>query len=137
VRLTDQEWLAAIRCLTATGHITDAVREVFIRLSDTLGLSSLVDLINHSDVESLATEPTILGPFYVPASPDRDFRRLDGRIRRRRAARCGHGTVRDENGQPIPGACLDVCQNAANGALRCATARGPAADEPARRLPHR
>ena len=66
MRLTDQEWLAAIRFLTATGHITDAVREVFIRLSDTLGLSSLVDLINHSDVESLATEPTILGPFYMP-----------------------------------------------------------------------
>ena len=83
MRLTDQEWLAAIRFLTATGHITGAVREVFIRLSDTLGLSSLVDLINHSDVESLATEPTILGPFYMPASPDRDFRRLDGRIRRR------------------------------------------------------
>ena len=93
-------------------------------------------LINHSDVESLATEPTILGPFYMPASPDRDFRRLDGRIRRRRAARCAHGTVRDENGQPIPGACLDVWQNAANGVLRSATARGPAADEPARRLPH-
>ena len=53
VRLTDQEWLAGIRFLTATGHITDDWRQEFILLSDTLGLSSLVDLINHSDVESL------------------------------------------------------------------------------------
>jgi protocatechuate 3,4-dioxygenase beta subunit len=115
VRLTDQEWLAGIRFLTATGHITDDVRQEFILLSDTLGLSSLVDLINHSDVESLATEPTILGPFYVPASPDRDFGASMVEHDDGGQPAVLHGTVRDENGQPIPGACLDVWQNAATG----------------------
>ncbi len=115
VRLTDQEWLAGIRFLTATGHITDDVRQEFILLSDTLGLSSLVDLINHSDVESLATEPTILGPFYVPASPHRDFGASMVEYDDGGEPAVLHGTVRDENGQAIPGATLDVWQNAATG----------------------
>ncbi len=115
VRLTDQEWLAGIRFLTATGHITDDVRQEFILLSDTLGLSSLVDLINHSDVESLATEPTILGPFYVPASPHRDYGASMVEYDDGGQPAILHGTVRDEDGQPIPGASLDVWQNAATG----------------------
>ena len=115
VRLTDQEWLAAIRFLTATGHITDDVRQEFILLSDTLGLSSLVDMINHSDVESLATEPTILGPFYVPASPHREFGASMVEYDDGGETAVLFGTVRDENGQPIPGATIDVWQNAATG----------------------
>jgi catechol 1,2-dioxygenase len=115
VRLTDQEWLAGIRFLTATGHITDDVRQEFILLSDTLGLSSLVDLINHSDVESLSTEPTILGPFYVPASPHRDFGASMVEYDDDGEPAVLHGTVRDENGQPIAGATIDVWQNAATG----------------------
>ena len=116
VRLTDQEWLAGIRFLTATGHITDDVRQEFILLSDTLGLSSLVDLINHSDVESLATEPTILGPFYVPESPHRDFGASMVEYDDGGQLAVLFGTVRsEENGDPIPGASLDVWQNAATG----------------------
>ena len=123
VRLTDQEWLAGIRFLTATGHITDDVRQEFILLSDTLGLSSLVDLINHSDVESLATEPTILGPFYVPESPHRDFGASMVEYDDGGEPAVLHGTVRDENGQPIPGATLDVWQNAATGSTPCSSPR--------------
>ena len=115
VRLTDQEWLVGIRFLTATGHITDDVRQEFVLLSDTLGLSSLVDLINHSDVESLGTEPTILGPFYVPASPQREFGASMVEYDDGGEPAVLRGTVRDENGQPIPGATIDVWQNAATG----------------------
>ena len=115
VQLTDQEWLAGIRFLTATGHITDDWRQEFILLSDTLGLSSLVDLINHSDVESLTTEPTILGPFYVPDSPHRDFGASMVEYDDGGEPAVLHGTVRDESGRPIPGAAIDVWQNAATG----------------------
>ena len=115
VGLTDEEWLAAIRFLTATGQACDDTRQEFILLSDTLGVSSLVDLVNHSDVESLATEPTILGPFYVPGSPERafgeDMREYDDGGEP--AVLTGH--VRDEDGTPVPGAVLDVWQNAATG----------------------
>jgi catechol 1,2-dioxygenase len=115
VRLTDEEWLQGIRFLTATGHMCDDVRQEFILLSDTLGFSSLVDLINHSDVETLATEPTILGPFYVPESPWRKFgdsmvEYVDGG-----EATVLRGVVAGDDGAPIPGAVLDVWQNAATG----------------------
>ena len=43
VRLTEAEWFAGIRFLTDVGHITDDKRQEFILLSDTLGLSMLVD----------------------------------------------------------------------------------------------
>lgn len=115
VRLTDEEWFSAIRFLTATGQICDDVRQEFILLSDTLGLSSLVDLINHSDVDSLATEPTILGPFYVPGSPQREFGASMVEYDDGGEPAVLRGTVRDENGEPIRGAMVDVWQNSATG----------------------
>ena len=73
VRLTDQEWLAGVRFLTATGQKCDDVRQEMILLSDTLGLSSLVGLVTHAGDEPSVTEPTVLGPFYVPDSPWREL----------------------------------------------------------------
>ncbi len=115
VRLTETEWWAGIRFLTATGQICDDARQEFILLSDTLGLSSLVDLVNHSDVGSLATEPTILGPFYVPDSPERGFGESMVEYDDGGEPALVRGTVRDETGEPVPGAALDVWQNAATG----------------------
>ena len=65
---THDEWLAAIKFLTDTGHMCTDWRQEFILLSDTLGVSMLVDTINHRR-PSGATENTILGPFYVPDAP--------------------------------------------------------------------
>jgi hydroxyquinol 1,2-dioxygenase len=67
-RLTEAEWLAAIRFLTATGQKCDATRQEYILLSDTLGVSMLVDAIQHHK-QAGATESTVLGPFYVPGAP--------------------------------------------------------------------
>ena len=47
VELTPTEWLAAIQFLTATGQKCDENRQEFILLSDTLGISMLVDAINN------------------------------------------------------------------------------------------
>ena len=115
VRLTDEEWLTGIRFLTATGHMCDDVRQEYILLSDTLGFSSLVDLINHSDVEALATEPTILGPFYVPESPWREFGESMVEYDDGGEPTILRGVVRDEQGAPIAGAVIDLWQNAATG----------------------
>ena len=115
VRLTDEEWLTGIQFLTATGHMCDDVRQEYILLSDTLGFSSLVDLINHSDVEELATEPTILGPFYVPESPWREFGASMVEYDDGGEPTILRGVVRDEQGAPIAGAVVDLWQNAATG----------------------
>ena len=76
VRLTQDEWLTAIRFLTATGQISSDRRQEFILLSDTLGVSMLVDLLagpSGEGVAGFATESTVLGPFYVPDSPERGY----------------------------------------------------------------
>jgi hydroxyquinol 1,2-dioxygenase len=114
VRLTRDEWLAAIEFLTATGQISSDQRQEFILLSDTLGVSMLVDLLAESTgagAAGFATESTVLGPFYVPNSPQRDYgasiiERPSGEL----AAYTG--LVTDTDGNPIAGATLDVWQNA-------------------------
>jgi hydroxyquinol 1,2-dioxygenase len=68
VRLTEAEWATAIDFLTRTGQICDGNRQEFILLSDTLGVSMLVDAINHG--AGGVTETTVLGPFYVQDPPE-------------------------------------------------------------------
>lgn len=115
VRLTDEEWLAGIRFLTETGHLCDDVRQEFILLSDTLGFSSLVDLINHSDSDAMATEPTIVGPFYVVESPWRENGESMVEFDDGGEPTILRGVVRGPDGDPIVGAVVDVWQNAATG----------------------
>src|ERR1700722_20075686 len=55
VRLTADEWMTGIQFLTRAGQISDDRRQEFILLSDTLGLSALVDMIAHANDSSGAT----------------------------------------------------------------------------------
>jgi hydroxyquinol 1,2-dioxygenase len=69
VKLTEAEWLAGIQFLTDAGHITDAKRQEFILLSDTLGLSTLVTAQNNQRPAG-CTEATVFGPFFVEGAPE-------------------------------------------------------------------
>src|SRR6201987_1773332 len=62
--LTFEEWEYALDFLTRTGQKCTDIRQEFILLSDVLGVSMLVDAVNHRDRDG-ATETTVLGPFYV------------------------------------------------------------------------
>jgi protocatechuate 3,4-dioxygenase beta subunit len=62
--LTFDEWSYAIDFLTRVGQKCTSTRQEFILLSDVLGVSMLVDAVNHRQREG-ATETTVLGPFYV------------------------------------------------------------------------
>jgi hydroxyquinol 1,2-dioxygenase len=112
VQLTPGEWEAAIATLTATGEITDGHRQEWILWSDALGLSMLVDLLAH-DAPAPATESTVLGPFYVPGAPAREYgARLDELPAGEPA--WVHGRVLSLDGSPLAGAELDVWQNGDN-----------------------
>ena len=67
-QLTEDEWMAGIQFLTATGHQCDDVRQEFILLSDTLGLSMLL-VAMHDGTQQGATEATVLGPFHTHDAP--------------------------------------------------------------------
>jgi protocatechuate 3,4-dioxygenase beta subunit len=54
----------AIEFLTQVGQICSDVRQEFILLSDVLGLSLLVDSIDHPK-PTASTEGTVLGPFHT------------------------------------------------------------------------
>jgi protocatechuate 3,4-dioxygenase beta subunit len=112
VDLTQHEWGTAIAALTATGHITDERRQEFILWSDALGLSMLVDAIAH-DFPDGATESTVLGPFFVPNSPRREY---GANIAEQAAGDPAwvYGRVLSSDGEPIAGAELDVWQNGDN-----------------------
>jgi catechol 1,2-dioxygenase len=113
VEPTDAEWMAAIEFLTETGHLCSQWRQEFILLSDTLGISMLVDAINHRK-PSGATESTVLGPFHVADAPHRalgDTIALDGKGQPLHIS----GRVLDERGQPIAGATLDTWESNPDG----------------------
>lgn len=113
VQLTEDEWMAAVEWLTATGQISDEKRQEFILASDVIGLSMLVVQLNHR-FSADATPATVLGPFHIDGSPPAEY---------------GHdmsegipgqplfitGRVTDTDGNPVPGAVLDVWQADAEG----------------------
>ena len=105
---THEEWFAAIRFLTETGQMCTDWRQEYILLSDILGVSMLVDAINHRR-PSGATPNTILGPFYVanaPEYPNGTNICLDGKGE----PMVVEGRVTDIEGNPIPNAKLEVWQ---------------------------
>ena len=121
VGLQRDEWFAGIQFLTATGQKCDDTRQEFILLSDTLGVSTLVEFVTHGGTEG-TTENTVLGPFYVPGSPTRargESMLVDPDDGDRVVIR---GTVTDDSGTPLAGATLDCWQNATAGLLRRAAA---------------
>jgi protocatechuate 3,4-dioxygenase beta subunit len=113
VALTEAEWQQAIEFLTATGHRCDEVRQEFILLSDVLGVSMLVETINHRAAGG-STESTVTGPFHVVASPPRalgDTISLDGK-----GEPClVTGQVTGAGREPLAGAQVDVWQASADG----------------------
>ena len=109
VRPTEAEWATAIDFLTRTGQICDDRRQEFILLSDTLGVSMLVDQINHGR-GGASTETTVLGPFYVANPPvcaygDDIARGLAGE------PLFVEGEIRSADGVPISDAIVDVWQS--------------------------
>ena len=63
--LTHAEWLQLTEFLRRTGEATSEQRNEFILMSDVLGISSLVDLMNAAG-GSGGTVSSLLGPFFTP-----------------------------------------------------------------------
>ncbi|MEM7021106.1 MAG: dioxygenase [Pseudomonadota bacterium] len=111
VDLTHEEWLQAIEFFYNAGKISSPQRNEFILLSDVLGLSSLVDMINSGG----GTELSPLGPFYIEGAPLLEIGA--DLIQDNPGPHVAfHGVVTNaDSGAPIQGALLDVWQTASNG----------------------
>jgi protocatechuate 3,4-dioxygenase beta subunit len=89
-------------------------RQEFILFSDTLGVSMVVDLINHRKPDG-ATESTVFGPFHRLDAPELP---AGGNIAHRDETGTPtlvSGRVLDLDGDPIEGALLDVWQTQSSG----------------------
>lgn len=115
VGLTREEWFAGMQGLAEIGQMCDEKRQEFILLSDTLGVSMLVEMINHLGADG-TTEPTVFGPFHVEgATPLKMGDSIVVDPMERDEPLTVSGEVRSLGGTPIEGAELDVWQAASNG----------------------
>ena len=106
VQLTEQEWINAIQFLTNVGQTCTDMRQEFILLSDTLGVSVLVITLNHP-AEQGSAESTVLGPFYWEGAPDLPLG-SDLAVGVKGEPAFYSGRVLGADGQPIRGALLDI-----------------------------
>jgi protocatechuate 3,4-dioxygenase beta subunit len=115
VSLTPEEWLYGIKFMTAVGAACTPHRQEFILLSDTLGLSRMVNILHDGRADTVGTETSLLGPFYRQNSPEMA---LGDSIAQQPGPEeiCYFGRVVDGDGLPVSGATVEVWQTDPDGA---------------------
>lgn len=114
VELKPGEWLTAIDFLTRVGKMCTPERQEFILLSDTIGLSALVNLMHDKTALEVATDTSLLGPFFRENAPR--FKPGEQIAKDTRAGELAiYGRVLDVAGRPIPNAEVGLWQTASDG----------------------
>ena len=113
-RVSEAEWRAAIDFLTQTGQTCSGARQEFILLSDVLGVSMVVDAINHP-AEGAVTESTVFGPFYSGEQPELEAGASILRREEPGEILTLQGVISSEKGFPLAGAKVEVWQTSVNG----------------------
>src|SRR5262249_32859636 len=114
VKLTPGEWIKGIEFMTKVGQMCTPARQEFILLSDTLGLSALVNIMHDKTKLEAATGASLLGPFFREQAPT-----FEHGAQIAREAGDGEvalfGRVTTVAGEPIAGAQVTVWQTASDG----------------------
>jgi hydroxyquinol 1,2-dioxygenase len=105
--LTFEEWEYAIDFLTRVGQTCTPIRQEFILLSDVMGVSMLVDAVNHREREG-ATQTTVLGPFYVGEHKEMAHGSDISPHNKTGEKMFVQSRVTDLNGKPLAGVPVDV-----------------------------
>ncbi|OZJ04319.1 hypothetical protein BZG36_03154 [Bifiguratus adelaidae] len=111
---TTTEWMSCLTFLETVGKHCSEERNEFILLSDVLGVSALVDAINHRRPE-VATPNTVLGPFFHEESPR--INHADSIVHQDTVGErvLVKARVKNLRGEPIRGALIDVWETDGNG----------------------
>ncbi|MDM0087045.1 MULTISPECIES: dioxygenase [unclassified Variovorax] len=114
VDLKPGEWMQGIEFLTAVGQTCNERRQEFILLSDTLGASMMVVILDQlraaagrRGTATEATDATVQGPFYWEGAPELPLG-ADVAQGARGEPTFYSGRVTDTRGQPLAGALLDI-----------------------------
>ncbi|WP_300608193.1 dioxygenase [Trebonia sp.] len=108
VRLTEEEFQSAAAILNEIGQATTDTHNEMVLMSGSLGVSTLVCLLNNGDMGATETQQNLLGPFWRMNSP-----RVDNGGSIVRSATPGpalfvDARVQDRAGNPVAGAEVDV-----------------------------
>jgi catechol 1,2-dioxygenase len=109
VRPTEEEFERGIDYLVRLGQATGPEKNEVILISDLLGVSTLVMLLNNA-IGRGETDAALLGPFWRGNSPDCASGDCIARDAKGGEALEVHGTVEDIDGRPLAGATVDVWQ---------------------------
>ncbi|KAH9949615.1 aromatic compound dioxygenase [Amylocystis lapponica] len=108
-QLTHDEWKTAIAFLTRAGKESTDYKNEFVLLSDCLGLSVLVDELNHPKPAG-CTDSCEPGPFYLEGARELPSGSSLAKKGTKGEAMFFSGTVKNTQGQGIKGAKIDVWQ---------------------------
>jgi catechol 1,2-dioxygenase/hydroxyquinol 1,2-dioxygenase len=114
VNLTPAEWIKGIEFLTRVGQMCSPARQEYILLSDTLGLSTLVNTLHDKTAMEEATHTSLLGPFFRESAPE--FAAGEQIAKNDPTQEIVlWGRVVNAQGEPIPNAQVTVWQTASDG----------------------
>ena len=115
VNLTPGEWIKGIEFMTKVGQMCTPTRQEFILLSDTLGLSALVNGLHDRTAIEEGTHTSLLGPFYREETPTLPAgSQIAGHVKP--GSECAlYGRVTDVHGKPLANATVSVWQTGADG----------------------
>ncbi|MGI8399920.1 intradiol ring-cleavage dioxygenase [Agrobacterium deltaense] len=108
VRLTEVEFREATAILNEIGQLQTDSHNEFVLMSGSLGVSSLVCLLNNGDRGQTETSQSLLGPFWRLNSPRVENGGTIIRSDTPGAPLFVRANVIDREGRPIPGAEVDV-----------------------------
>jgi protocatechuate 3,4-dioxygenase beta subunit len=115
VNLTPGEWIKGIEFMTLVGKACTPARQEFILLSDTLGLSALVNGLHDKTAVEEGTHTSLLGPFYRDASPTLSAGSQIARHVKPGTECVLYGRITDVRGKPLADATVSVWQTSADG----------------------
>ncbi|WP_218644482.1 dioxygenase [Francisella sp. Scap27] len=124
VRLTNQEWEFCWKTFRTMADFTGDDRNEFLLMGDILGVSQLVEEVNHQ-VDGVENKFALVGPFLRANAPFRDNGAVimsDNTAGERVEIKLN---IKSTNNQPIAGAVIDVWQAATNGKYECEDANQP------------
>ncbi|HWJ73015.1 MAG TPA: dioxygenase [Kaistia sp.] len=115
VRLTEEEFQAATQYIARLGQLTNATHNEVVLMSGSLGFSTLVCLLNNGNNGQTETTANLLGPFWRLNSPRTENGASIVRSPTPGPVLFVNAWLKDQSGQPIAGAEIDVWHSSPDG----------------------
>ena len=115
VKLTEEEFQAAIAYIVALGKHTNETHNEAVLMSGSLGFSTLICLLNNGNDGQTETTANLLGPFWRMNSPHTENGGSIVRSPTPGPALFVNAWIKDQSGRPIEGAEIDIWHSSPEG----------------------